>query len=508
MFEGIRAKFTWTVAAVVTFLFVIFGWFSYVQQKHFLMESVDDQAQQVLNRLRLSLPFPMWNYDEETIIKNIESEMGAKIISRILVVNGTEVIAMRSKSPDGGISDKVEAAVQASSQLTADLIYLKKDAAKIIGKLTIDVDASTVEQALYAAKRDLIIQVVLMNIVVISLIFFLLRRMVLSPLSEINMALGHIAAGGGDLTRRIAVHNNDELSQLAIQVNAFMQKLADIIGNVNETSQQLIESANKSQQFIGNMNDELRGQQQEVEQITCASENLSEYTSQVNNNTIAADDYTTEITATAERGQHTVNGAIDVINGLLVEIDTISGVVKQLELEVSNIGTVSGVIQGIAEQTNLLALNAAIEAARAGESGRGFAVVADEVRSLAQRTQHSTTEINSMIEKLQISSGRVVDIIKKSHEYTSQSVEEIETVGKTINEIVNSIGNISSMNAQIAESSVEQSEVIGELNHNLMSMSNAATRIVELADRTSDVSNESIQHVGTLKVLMEKFKIK
>jgi len=82
-----------------------------------------------------------------------------------------------------------------------------------------------------------------------------------------------------------------------------------------------------------------------------------------------------------------------------------------LASETNNIGKVLDVIRGIADQTNLLALNAAIEAAIAGEQGRGFAVVSDEVRTLAKRTQDSTSEIQGMIEGLQLRAEKAVDVM-------------------------------------------------------------------------------------------------
>ncbi len=154
-----------------------------------------------------------------------------------------------------------------------------------------------------------------------------------------------------------------------------------------------------------------------------------------------------------------------------------------LEILQSEIGQVLQVIRDISEQTNLLALNAAIEAARAGEQGRGFAVVADEVRTLAQRTGESTTEINMMIERLQTAIRRVADAMDAGRTRADQTVHAASVAGDSLTAIDAAVGRAREMNSEIASAAREQSQVIADVERNIL-------RIQQGTDRTANETNE------------------
>lgn len=134
-------------------------------------------------------------------------------------------------------------------------------------------------------------------------------------------------------------------------------------------------------------------------------------------------------------GMESVGNVINEVSGLTDEVAHASGVIKQLEADSNNIGTVLVLIRDIAEQTNLLALNAAIEAARAGEHGRGFAVVADEVRILAGKTQKATTEIQTIIEELQQRARNAVSVM----EHGQGRVEATQSQAAFVNDALHAI---------------------------------------------------------------------
>ncbi|BBP45544.1 hypothetical protein THMIRHAS_09170 [Thiosulfatimonas sediminis] len=150
-------------------------------------------------------------------------------------------------------------------------------------------------------------------------------------------------------------------------------------------------------------------------------------------------------------GMESAQKVISEVSGLTNEVTHASSVIKRLEEDSSNIGTVLVLIRDIAEQTNLLALNAAIEAARAGEHGRGFAVVADEVRILAGKTQQATTEIQSIIEELQQRARNAVQVMEQGQNRVGTTQDEAGRVNQILSEINGNLERLKVAQQELAQ---------------------------------------------------------
>lgn len=157
-----------------------------------------------------------------------------------------------------------------------------------------------------------------------------------------------------------------------------------------------------------------------------------------------------ELNVGSSQGIESAANVINEVSGLTNEVTHASGVIKRLEEDSSNIGTVLVLIRDIAEQTNLLALNAAIEAARAGEHGRGFAVVADEVRILAGKTQQATTEIQTIIEELQQRARNAVQVMENGQNRVGSTQEQAGRVNEIFNGIVEHLSELKSAQQELS----------------------------------------------------------
>ncbi|WSE81122.1 methyl-accepting chemotaxis protein [Pseudomonas donghuensis] len=342
---------------------------------------------------------------------------------------------------------------------------------------------------------------------VMTLLVVLIARSIARPLQEAVDAMATIASGESDLTRRLDTHGSDEVTQLGSHFNSFTGKLQGVVSQLQGAVHALGQSATDVGNNAGQAQQRSEQQSQQMEQVATAINEVTYAVQDVAKNAEQASSEMRDAQLRAEQGQQSIHGSLQRIDQLSATIDEAVQVIRALAGQSTRIGSVLEVIRSIAEQTNLLALNAAIEAARAGEQGRGFAVVADEVRLLAQRTQQSTAEIQSMIEHLQGQSEAAVKAIDASSEASRQTVEQASEAGVSLDAISQALHNLTALNASIASATLQQSHVVEEINRNVTETADLSQQTALAAQHSSD-SGKALTRLSTqLEQLLRQFRV-
>jgi len=310
----------------------------------------------------------------------------------------------------------------------------------------------------------------------------------------------------GDLRTRADAQGDDEISTVCSQYNDVLSSMQQMIGDITQSSSGLLSEARELHSIAESSSHNVSQQQQDTEQVASSMEQMSSAIHHVASSISNVTESITHADNEAQKGSQIVSGAIQSIDALANEVNNAITVIQQLENESTQIGSVLDVIGSIAEQTNLLALNAAIEAARAGEQGRGFAVVADEVRTLAGRTQQSTSEIQSMIEKLQSGVKSAVAVMNKSGTYTEDSVSRATSAGEVLNDITSTVTTIKDMSQLIAISADEQNTVSDKVSNNIQRISQGAETSVMTINQTAEASQKLEKMAANLQEMARQFK--
>ena len=344
-------------------------------------------------------------------------------------------------------------------------------------------------------------------VALIFLVTYLIKLIVIKPLKEVISLTQDIAEGEGDLSKRISIERNDELAELALWINTFIEKVHLLVSQVQESSAQLSNESSTLAASVAAENAALSEQKRDIDQVATAMNEMTATVSEVARNASEASTSAHEASSAATTGQTVVNANISSITSLADEVESAGSIIESLAEDTQSIGGVLDVIKGIAEQTNLLALNAAIEAARAGEQGRGFAVVADEVRTLASRTQESTQEIQQMIESLQAGAKNAVTAMQKGKEKASDSVDHSSKVQGALSTITTLITQISDMNTQIATAAEEQNQVAEDINRNVVNVHTLFDTNMETSHQSSVAGNSVARLASELQSVISQFKV-
>ncbi len=284
---------------------------------------------------------------------------------------------------------------------------------------------------------------------------------------------------GGNLSDEIYVRDGDEFGQLFGSIVDMQARLHGVIGHVREVAHKVVVAAQSIDEANRELDRVTASHASSVQGTTGSTRRMADSVRQSAHNVETANQLASEASTVARHGGEVVSEVVSTMRG----IDDSS----------KRIADIVNVIDGIAFQTNILALNAAVEAARAGEQGRGFAVVASEVRSLAQRSAAAAREVKSLI--------------GESVERVSSGSRMVDQAGQTMQRIVESVGQVTTLMSEIADATRAQRDGVEQVSQAVDEIGGATEQSLAAVRRSNAASTELRQHALALEEAVAAFNL-
>ncbi len=383
---------------------------------------------------------------------------------------------------------------------------------KIVGAIGCDTDV----EYLVSLIKNRVIQIVIVAVLCIiigTILLIVFTGNIFGKMKMVTLAMEKISDGKADLTQRIQIAGNNELTDLIGSYNKVMENMDTMMSTLknhtkivtaNEKSllsemennvQNLYDSSNSVADIdarIGEQVSMVEFMEEIFNNLENALENLRSFV-EIQNSAIDESNNAVKI---MEDKMDVVNSDLNSIlegyKDLIVCSSTGSGIqstvndqVQQIAEQSTHLTKANRAIAAIASQTNLLAMNAAIEAAHAGDAGRGFAVVADEIRGLAETSSKQSKEISKLLSGI----SAAIDSIVMSSGISSQSFIDLEI----------KIGEIEQGMNKIQQGVEEENSQLGNISSAMESVNGSTTKILDASNMMSEENKKFVEEVGRLR---------
>jgi methyl-accepting chemotaxis protein len=312
---------------------------------------------------------------------------------------------------------------------------------------------------------------------------------------------------GGDLSSRVEVSGNDELTHLGENLNTMVESLAGMSSQVLEGARAISSSAS---QILASANQQSAGANQQsaaINETTTATEEIRATAEQTARTAEQVAERAQQSVRHGDEGAEAVNAIVEGMDEIRARVEGIAEDVQALSERTAQIGEITHAVNDLADQSNLLALNATIEAARAGEQGKGFAVVADEVRGLAEQSKAATAQVQAILVEIDAATRAAVEAAERGTGVVEAGTELAQRAGEIIAALTDSTRESAQAAEQIVAAAKEQNAGMDQITVGMREASQAAGEFVagtEAAQATvqnlNGVAAELEQLAGAYKV--------
>ena len=327
-----------------------------------------------------------------------------------------------------------------------------------------------------------------------------LQQQVIQLLKEVRPALE------GDLTVRAPV-TDSEVGTVASAYNNTLQSLQKIVLEVQQAATQVGKTSQLSEISVSSLNTEAQQQANSLEQALNQVQEMMSLTETVVNDAQRVEVAVQQANQTVQSGDTAMNRTVDGIMAIRSTVANTNQRIKQLSESSQKVSKIVSLISHFTTQTQLLALNASIEATRAGKYGRGFAVVADEVRSLARQSAEAATEIEQLVQEIQVNTAEVSTAMESGIQQVATGTNLVKDARQNLTAIVEATGQISGLIQGITQTTHQQAAEFKEVTLSV-------TEATEIANQTSQKSEQLTQSIHqlldtakTLQTSTGKFKV-